>query len=83
VYNFHGEPGARLNVDQSVHPTVEKRTALIKMLSPLLFYAPDFHLLGLHATHTDGLIRHRGWSEFVTRLNNEWQEFTLYVRYCG
>ncbi|KAJ7792414.1 hypothetical protein B0H14DRAFT_2470155 [Mycena olivaceomarginata] len=79
VYNFHGEPGARLNVEQSVHDTVKKRTALIKTLSPLLFYAPDFHLLGLHAIYTDGLIRHRGWSEFVTRLNSEWQEFTLYA----
>ncbi|KAJ7359250.1 hypothetical protein DFH08DRAFT_406908 [Mycena albidolilacea] len=77
VYNFHGEPGARLNVDQSVYPTVEKRTALIKMLSPLLFYAPDFHLVSLHAIYADGLIRHSGWSEFVTRLNNEWHEFTI------
>ncbi|KAF7360414.1 hypothetical protein MVEN_00771400 [Mycena venus] len=79
VYNFHGEPGARLNVDQSVHAVVQKRTMLIRMLSPLLFYAPDFHLVGLHAINTDGLIRHRGWSEFVTRLNSEWQEFTLYA----
>ncbi|KAJ7266926.1 hypothetical protein B0H12DRAFT_1320913 [Mycena haematopus] len=79
VYNFHGEPGARLNVDQSVHAIVQKRTMLIKMLSPLLFYAPDFHLLGLHAINTDGLIRHSGWAQFVTRLNSEWQEFTLYA----
>ncbi|KAJ6488057.1 hypothetical protein C8R45DRAFT_265104 [Mycena sanguinolenta] len=79
VYNFHGEPGARLNVDQSVHATVKKRTMLIKLLSPLLFYAPDFHLLGLHAINTDGLIRHSGWAQFVTRLNSEWQEFTLYA----
>ncbi|KAJ6588820.1 hypothetical protein B0H19DRAFT_220413 [Mycena capillaripes] len=79
VYNFHGEPSARLNVDQSVYTTVRKRTLLIKLLSPLLFYAPDFHLVGLQTIYTDGLIRHRGWSEFITRLNREWQEFTLYA----
>ncbi|KAK7044635.1 hypothetical protein R3P38DRAFT_3388945 [Favolaschia claudopus] len=79
VYNFHGEPGARLNVDQSVHATAQKRTLLVRTLSPLLFYAPDFHLIGLQAINTDGLIRHRGWAEFVTRLNSEWQEFILYA----
>ncbi|KAJ7512644.1 hypothetical protein B0H11DRAFT_1946655 [Mycena galericulata] len=78
VYNFHGEPGARLNVDQSVYGKVRKRTLLISLLSPLLFYAPDFHLVGLYTIYTDGLIRDRGWSEFITRLNSEWQEFTLY-----
>ncbi|KAJ7485389.1 hypothetical protein FB451DRAFT_1127570 [Mycena latifolia] len=77
VYNFHGEPSARLNVDHSVYGTVRKRTLFIAALSPLLFYAPDFHLVGLHKIHTDKLIRHRGWSDFITRLNGEWQEFTL------
>ncbi|KAJ7893577.1 hypothetical protein B0H13DRAFT_2527448 [Mycena leptocephala] len=79
VYNFHGEPGARLNVDQSVYATVPKRTLLIKLLSPLLFYAPDFHFVGLQKLYTDGLVRHRGWAEFITRLNGEWKEFTLYA----
>ncbi|KAJ7116037.1 hypothetical protein C8R44DRAFT_880416 [Mycena epipterygia] len=79
VYNFHGEPAARLNLDQSVHAIVRKRTWLIKALGPLLFYAPDFHLVSLYKIYTDGLIRHRSWSEFITRLNREWQEFTLYA----
>ncbi|KAJ7921495.1 hypothetical protein B0H13DRAFT_2655993 [Mycena leptocephala] len=79
VYNFHGEPGARLNVDQSVYATVSKRTLLIKLLSPLLFYAPDFHFVGLQKLYTDGIVRDRGWAEFITRLDGEWQEFTLYA----
>ncbi|KAF8190343.1 hypothetical protein K438DRAFT_922970 [Mycena galopus ATCC 62051] len=79
VYNFHGEPGARLNSDQSIHATMQKRTMLVKILGPLFYYAPDFHLLALHTMYTDGLVRHRGWAEFVTRLNDEWQEFTLYA----
>ncbi|KAJ7185538.1 hypothetical protein C8R46DRAFT_1060923 [Mycena filopes] len=78
VYNYHSTPGARLDVDHSVYGTVRKRTLLIQTLSPLLFYAPDFHLAGLQAMFTDRLIRKRGWSQFIARLNNEWQEFTLY-----
>ncbi|KAJ6595617.1 hypothetical protein DFH09DRAFT_1135118 [Mycena vulgaris] len=78
VYNFHGEPGARLHADESVYGTVRKRTLLITLFNPLLFYAPEFHLVGLHTMYTDGLVRDRGWSEFITRLNKEWQEFTLY-----
>ncbi|KAJ7067895.1 hypothetical protein C8F01DRAFT_1116136 [Mycena amicta] len=79
VFNFHGEPAARLGVYNSVYDTQRHRTPLIRMLSPLLFYAPDFHLDGLHTIYTDGLVRNRGWSEFVTRLTSEWQEFTLYA----
>ncbi|KAJ7754473.1 hypothetical protein B0H16DRAFT_1542487 [Mycena metata] len=79
VYNYHSTPGARLDIGHSVYGTVHKRTLLIKILSPLLFYAPDFHLVGLETIFSDGLIRNRGWSEFIMRLNNEWQEFTLYA----
>ncbi|KAJ6621366.1 hypothetical protein B0H10DRAFT_2215293 [Mycena sp. CBHHK59/15] len=79
VYNFHGEATARLNIDQSVYDTTPKQTLLMTMLSPLLFYAPDFHLVGLHTIYTDGLIRSRGWADFIQRLNSEWQEFTLYA----
>ncbi|KAF7361085.1 hypothetical protein MSAN_01139600 [Mycena sanguinolenta] len=72
--HLHGEPGARLTVHQSVHATVQKRTMFIGLLSPLLFYAPDSHLLGLHAMNIDGLIKHLGWAQFVKGLISEWQE---------
>ncbi|KAF7360384.1 hypothetical protein MVEN_00768200 [Mycena venus] len=77
VYNFHGEPGARLNVDQSVHAIVQKRTMLIKTLTPLLFYAPEYYLSSFHGIQTDRLIRPREWSDFITGLNRDWQQFTL------
>ncbi|KAJ6595611.1 hypothetical protein DFH09DRAFT_1410240 [Mycena vulgaris] len=34
VYNFHGEPGARLHADESVYGTVRKWTLLITLLNP-------------------------------------------------
>ncbi|KAF7360380.1 hypothetical protein MVEN_00767800 [Mycena venus] len=79
VYNFHGEPAARLNVDQSVYMTCQKRTFLIEILNPLLFCAPNRHLSNLQKTCTDGLIRNREWSEFITRLTSEWSDITLYT----
>ncbi|KAJ7359252.1 hypothetical protein DFH08DRAFT_1074779 [Mycena albidolilacea] len=79
VYHFHGEPGARLDIYQSVHGIVRRQTMLVKMLNPLLFYAPEFHLSSLHGVNIDGLIGRRGWSEFVVRLNSEWTECILYA----
>ncbi|KAJ7220799.1 hypothetical protein GGX14DRAFT_432111 [Mycena pura] len=77
VYNFYGEPGARLDSTQSVYATVHRRSLLLKLLNPLLFYAPDFHLDRLHAIYTDRLIRPRQWFEFIMELRSQWQEFTL------
>jgi hypothetical protein len=84
VYHFHGEPGARLNADQSVHDRHKQTVSMfIKILSPLLFYAPNFHLSRLQAISIDGLIRPREWPEFLMGLNSEWGEFILYVRCVG
>ncbi|KAJ7640898.1 hypothetical protein DFH06DRAFT_906829, partial [Mycena polygramma] len=44
------------------------------IMSPLLFYAPDSHLIALNTIYTDGLVRHRSWSEFVMRRSTEWQD---------
>ncbi|KAF7361104.1 hypothetical protein MSAN_01142000 [Mycena sanguinolenta] len=74
VYNFHGEPGARLNSDQSVYATVQKQTMFIRLLSPLLFYAPQSHLVGVRAVSIDGLVRYSRWAPFVKGLISEWQE---------
>ncbi|KAJ6452222.1 hypothetical protein C8R45DRAFT_1113096 [Mycena sanguinolenta] len=74
VYNFHGEPGARLNIDQSIHATVQKRTMLMRLLSPLLFYALHSQLLGLDSVITDGIVHFSGWEPFVKGLHSEWQE---------
>ncbi|KAJ6495244.1 hypothetical protein C8R45DRAFT_1094905 [Mycena sanguinolenta] len=73
VYNFHGEPSARLNSNQNIYPT-ERRTLLVKLVNPLLFFTPGSHLTRLNTIYTDKLIRHRFWSEFITALSTEWQE---------
>ncbi|KAK7016904.1 hypothetical protein R3P38DRAFT_2988241 [Favolaschia claudopus] len=79
VYNFHGEPGARLNCDESIYATAQTRTLFIRTLRPLLFYAPDFHFRGCQAIHTDGLILPRVWADYIMRLTSEWKELILYA----
>ncbi|TFK73478.1 hypothetical protein BDN72DRAFT_814413 [Pluteus cervinus] len=78
--NFHGEQGARLDRDQSVHGTVRgRRTWLVKCFSPLLFSAPDVHLRGLEKMWVDGLMHHSAWTHFIKKLIDEWQEFILFA----
>jgi hypothetical protein len=52
---------------------------LIKTLSPLLFSAPDVHLRTLEKMWVDGIMHGPVWQDTVKKLNDEWQEFILYV----
>ncbi|EDR08221.1 uncharacterized protein LACBIDRAFT_327273 [Laccaria bicolor S238N-H82] len=79
-FDFHGQPCARLDRDQTVYEGVtEKRTLLIKSLSPLLFNAPDVHLRNLEKMWVDGLMHKAVWLQSIAKLNEEWQEFVLYA----
>ncbi|KAJ8518590.1 hypothetical protein ONZ45_g4343 [Pleurotus djamor] len=78
--NFHGEYGARLQRDQSVHnPDGHQRTLLIRIVAPFLFNAPDIHLRALHLIFPDGLASTPSWRAFIKKLNEEWQDFTINV----
>ena len=50
------------------------------MLSPLLFSAPDTHLVNLEKMWVDGIMHAAVWQQSIAKLNDEWQEFILYVR---
>ncbi|KAI0631094.1 hypothetical protein C8Q77DRAFT_1062481 [Trametes polyzona] len=77
--NRHGQTYARISREQSVYnPTKHPRTALITLLSPLFWNAPEVHLRGLEKIWVDGIITIQPWSGFIGRLLNEWQEFILY-----
>ncbi|KAF7361087.1 hypothetical protein MSAN_01139800 [Mycena sanguinolenta] len=77
VYNFHGEPGARLNIHKSVHGTMQKGTMFIRLLNLLLLSVPNSHLSGLRALSIDGIIRHSRWAQFVKGLISEWQDCNI------
>ena len=50
------------------------------MLAPLFWNAPEVHLRGLEKIYIDGIIAIVPWGGFIGKLQNEWQEFVLYVR---
>ncbi|KAK0212293.1 hypothetical protein DFS33DRAFT_1389807 [Desarmillaria ectypa] len=77
--NFYGQTGARLEHDASVYDTAFKRTLLVALLSPLLFFAPDIHLTTLKKIKGDGFFRIASWSGFTEKLYNEWREVILHA----
>jgi hypothetical protein len=78
--NLYGQRGARVDREQSVHGSiVNRRTMLMKIFSPLLFWAPDVHLQAFEKIWVDHLVHLGPWTEFITKLNTEWQEFIIVV----
>ncbi|KAI0315001.1 hypothetical protein OF83DRAFT_392027 [Amylostereum chailletii] len=78
--NFHGQRGARLNRDQSLHgPLHAPRTWLMNSFSPLLFLAPNVHLKEIEKVIVDGMVVMSVWKQHLTKLQNEWTEFVLYA----
>ncbi|KAE9407934.1 hypothetical protein BT96DRAFT_808664, partial [Gymnopus androsaceus JB14] len=66
--NFHGQPGARLDRDCSIHypsSTVHNRPWLMRCLSPALFSAPDLYYRSLTKLYVDGLVHEASWADFV------------------
>ncbi|KAH7914537.1 hypothetical protein BJ138DRAFT_999925, partial [Hygrophoropsis aurantiaca] len=78
--NFHGQIGARLDADQTVYFNDKGRQSIVlKILSPLLFGAPDLHIKALKRNWVDQLVNYVRWKTFIETMNSEWKEFTLYA----
>ncbi|OCH87221.1 hypothetical protein OBBRIDRAFT_172478 [Obba rivulosa] len=76
--NFHGQNGARLCRDQTIHGQKSfPRSPLIDLLAPLCFGAPNVHLRGLAKIWIDDLMVYHQWNTFIDKLKNEWQDFLL------
>lgn len=79
--HLYGQHGARLDRDQSIHGSVvNPRTALVKLLSPFLFWAADVHLQAFEKIWVDRMVHKGPWTLFINKLNEEWQEFIIVVR---
>jgi len=79
-YNFHGEPQARLERDQSVYgyPS-DQKTRLIKIFSYLLFSLPDVHLRNLQKMQVDKILYKYDWDRTMQTMKDEWAKLTLVV----
>ena len=80
--NFHGQYGARLSRRQSIHIRKDEklpRSCLFKILSPMLFSAPNVHRRAMNNIWADQLVQKAQWGEFFTKLGREWQGHTVFV----
>ncbi|KAF9467883.1 hypothetical protein BDZ94DRAFT_1247985 [Collybia nuda] len=76
--NLHGELGARLSRDQSIHPDL-KKTRFFKCLSPFLLFAPTSYLRKLHETSVDSLVNKPSWTNIKEQLTEEWKDSALFA----
>ncbi|KAH9161328.1 hypothetical protein EDB89DRAFT_2235156 [Lactarius sanguifluus] len=77
--HFHGQKVTRQDRYKSIYEgSRRKRTILVRILSPILFFFPDVHLLELEKVWTDEIVVEALWREFMQKLVSEWTEFVLY-----
>lgn len=80
--NFHGQPGARLDADQSVHEGRKQRlrtSLLLRIIDWFLFGTPSRHSAALKSVWVDQTLNQPRWRAFITAVNTEWTGFTIYV----
>ncbi|OJA08211.1 hypothetical protein AZE42_06851 [Rhizopogon vesiculosus] len=78
--NFCGQPGARLDADQSLHgdPSDGPKNIILRVMNIIMFGSPDAHSKALHRIWVDESIVQPRWKNFIDRLNNEWNGFTIF-----
>lgn len=77
--NFHGQPCARLSVDQTVRGWSYKPSIYMTIFAPLLCMAPVAHVRSLHTSFVDDLASTSEWKIFITKLNGQLQNLNLLV----
>jgi hypothetical protein len=78
--HYAGMDIARLQHGQSVFSdAIPGRTYLMRMLSPLLFFAPYAHLETLNDVYVDDMISHVSWNKFLQTAQEDWRDFILIV----
>ncbi|KAJ8585156.1 hypothetical protein M405DRAFT_797164 [Rhizopogon salebrosus TDB-379] len=79
-FNFCGQPGARLNSDQSIFTKGKpRRSVFIKILSLCLFWAPCDYAKELDGIWVDKVINRVLWKQFIAKLSNDWSSLALYA----
>ncbi|KAG0706648.1 hypothetical protein DFH29DRAFT_995774 [Suillus ampliporus] len=76
--NFCGQPGARLNSDQSIFCKQKPQCSMfIQFLSLCLFWAPCNYAKELDGIWVDRVINRVLWKQFIARLNDDWSNLAL------
>jgi hypothetical protein len=78
--HYAGMDIARLQRDQFVFKgTKHEPTALIRIMSPFLFFAPHAHLKTLQDLWVDQAINHVPWNAFINLAKEDWRDLTVMV----
>ncbi|KAG1724484.1 hypothetical protein EDB19DRAFT_1759616 [Suillus lakei] len=77
-FNFCGQPGARLDSDQTIYfKDHDHQSLLFIIASLLLFGAPRTHQEDLKMIWVDQIINRVLWNQFIGKLNDEWAGLAL------
>ncbi|KAG2360579.1 hypothetical protein BDR07DRAFT_137445 [Suillus spraguei] len=77
-FNFCGQPGARLDSDQTIYfKDHDHQSLLFIITSFLLFGAPRAHQEDLNTIWVDRIINRVLWNQFMGKLNDEWTGLAL------
>ncbi|KAG1740176.1 uncharacterized protein EDB91DRAFT_1347133 [Suillus paluster] len=78
--NFCGQPGARLDANQSLYgdPDTRPKNFPFRVMNIILFGSPDAHSKAIHNIWVDYTIVQRRWKNFITGLNSEWNGYTIF-----
>ncbi|KAG0708037.1 hypothetical protein DFH29DRAFT_563050 [Suillus ampliporus] len=78
--NFCGQPGARLDVDQSLYGDSDTRSkkTFLRVMNVILFGSPDAQSKAIHRIWVDETIVQPRWKNFIDRLTTEWNGYTIF-----
>ncbi|KAG1737402.1 hypothetical protein EDB19DRAFT_955204 [Suillus lakei] len=78
--NFCGQPGARLDVDQSLYGEYDTRSKkiILRVMNVILFGSPDAQSRAIHRIWVDETIVQPRWKDFIDRITTEWNGYTIF-----
>lgn len=82
--NFHGQPSARLNANQSIYAHTRDRSydlplsLLYQLCNIVLLGSPAAHAKELKQVWVDHVINYPHWKTFSNKMSKEWTGFTVF-----
>jgi hypothetical protein len=81
--NFCGQPGARLDVDQSLYEKSDahSKNILFHVMNIILLGTLDAQSKAFRKILVDESIVDQQWEQYMDKLNSDWNGYTIFVSY--
>lgn len=78
--NFCGQPGARLDVDQSLYgeSDASSKNMIFRAMNAILFGSPGAQSRAFHKILVDRRIINARWKQYMDKLNSDWNGYTIF-----